>query len=295
MGKMDKSPELFAVNIKTLMRKFKRRGFTQDALAERLDMTDTSTLRKYLSGTTQSLKKKNYSLTARYMIEEICQTEDDTDKLFKLAKMEAYCPEPFDYTKLHRDESLLDSVSQKLMYAMRDRDFSPPKQTKEQPPAPRSGEGGGGSKRKRIAVAAAALLIVIFGGGLLYNQIFQKAPEVALEITGSNAIGERDSFVTGTVTVSRGSPDDYAVTMAIVSPADGRVYAPKPSLERPSVLITRADKRGVGNFTCVFSIDSADAYARELYVYVVPADFVPSQDVGRTEKAAVAFEKYIRD
>ncbi len=121
------------------------------------------------------------------------------------------------------------------------------------------------------------------------------APMIALDIGSYSAVGDPASVVTGTVTVPGGNPEDYAITMALISPDNGHTYAPKPSAGYPTVPVTLTENPLVGNFTCVFASGSRDYMARVLYVYVVPADFEPDEDLARTRRAALASTEIIRE
>jgi len=140
------------------------------------------------------------------------------------------------------------------------------------------------------------VLIACFGVLLLKDEIWPPDPVVTLDIVYYSPTGDTEAVVAGTVTVSRGNPEDYVVTMALVSPSDGRMYAPKPSSAHPSVPVTPSDTVGVGNFTCVFAAStSPDIFASELFVYVVPKSFVPSVEVESTIAEALDSKTIIRE
>jgi hypothetical protein len=318
----------FANNMRYLLESFKdgfkSSEFSQNDLAVNYLHIDAAVLSKFKNGAVSALsvteKQDQYYVTAEYMLMKICRSREKTDKLFAAAGLKQ--DDGFDYAELSSDGDLRKRVGEKIKQAMFDevfpvsgsetaRDETPPptdgKETKiptdgnENEPIPHNPTDGNVTRKVRFAakykvplIVVAAILLCAVAVTCCYT--FFIKPNVALDITYYAPIGESGPIVTGTVTVVRGNPDDYAVTMAVVSPADGRVYAPKPNISFPSVPVTTTDKRGVGNFTCVFAVgDSPDSRAEVLYVYVIPADFVPDEDADRTKRNSVAFAEINRD
>jgi hypothetical protein len=153
-----------------------------------------------------------------------------------------------------------------------------------------SKKGLSASKSILIIFAAVALVVAI----VLYS-IDSWHTVLSLSITYCSPIGERNSYIKGTVTFPEGSPSDYAVTLAIVSPTDGQIYAPIPSSDNPSVPVITTEKSRVGSFTCTFAPEaSPDAYTNEIFIYVVPADFIPNEDVERTANESIIRTIYLR-
>ena len=283
-----RTPELFARNMKMLFTTFKTRGFSQNDLSEHLSM-DPGTLSRYMTGATTSLEEGQYIKVAQYMVAKICRSEENSLRLCNLVRLDN-----FDYRNLISDESLSDRVSQKLKYAMNDLDLvvSAPIQVVGRKKRAGNKKRVSGLKLRHIVIIISALAVLCILAAVLWQLM---PPKVTLVVTHYSDIGERDAFVTGTVTVSRGEPSDYAVTMALVSPENGHTYAPKPSRANPSVPITPTEDRSIGNFTCVFAPgEGPDIHAQELYIYVIPATFTPNEDTTETLKISVAYQNIIR-
>ena len=122
---------------------------------------------------------------------------------------------------------------------------------------------------------------------------------IDINVTDYSAIGaDTDAYVTGTVTVQNGSIDDYAVTAAVYN--KNALYGPKPNAEFAKVDITAVPTIGdadvsVGNFTLVFSPRGGpDVSATEIHLFVIDADFFPTQDVDRTIANALVIEVVTR-
>lgn len=273
-------PERFARNTRFLLNTF---SYKQEALARGIGMS-ASTFSRYMNGTRAELEFSQYVLAAEHLISDICQSKEETEYFFKLTGLGK--PEGFDFSDfklLSSDAELIKKLGADLLREMKARDFA-------------AGDNEGQnkrpqSKRSRL-IKIAGLVMLACAAAFAVYLLFFAPPKVTLTITGSSVVGEADSYVTGTVTVSRGSPEDYAVTVAIVSAADGRTYAPKPSLVNPTVPVTLTETRGTGNFTCTLY---ADIDARIVYVYVVPVGFVPDHDTERTENASAVWVEHIRD
>lgn len=284
------TPELFAQNMRTLFVTFRIREFSQNDLALELGK-DPGTLSRYISGVTASLKnQEEYADVARYMILKICCSAERTQKLCALTRLDS-----FDYTVLKSDKTVLDKASRQLERAMRDLDLAtgqkPPDElgplpVAEPKPSPRL--------PPRRMIAGAFVLIALAAAAFAVWMF--RPPRVTLIITNYSQVGEQSPYVTGTVSVSRGDPCGYAVTLSLVSPENGHTYAPKPSHRQPSVEVTQTEHRGVGRFTCQFATgDHPDMYARELVVYVVPATFEPTEDIAETLRVSVAHQEIYRE
>ncbi|MDR1578902.1 MAG: hypothetical protein LBS35_00975, partial [Synergistaceae bacterium] len=79
-----------------------------------------------------------------------------------------------------------------------------------------------------------------------------------------------------------GNFSDYGISMAVEVLRGGKIWAPKPTAGQPAV---RLDANGY--FSCNFVSGGDDSIAERLYVYLIPASFVPNEDTGRTENAAL--------
>ena len=293
---------------------------------------DTTKLSRKKENEQSKLEKGEdaYPLVATYMVENICK---DNEYILQLGAFIGLSKDELDPFQLDKNEDMMKKVCRKMELSMRHKDFKSIElaikteanaNAEAEAEAEVEVEAEGEAKveaeveveekksrckkieslkifwaNHKIKNVMNAVFLVAFLGAALYCRYFIPAavppPRVTLNITHYSSIGEKDAFVTGTVTVSHGDSSDYAVTMALVSPSDSRIYAPKPSRAFPSVDVTHTEKRETGNFTCVFAVGAhPDIYADKLYVYVVPADFVPDEDVDRTKRAAVAYEELNR-
>ncbi|MCL2461650.1 MAG: S-layer homology domain-containing protein, partial [Defluviitaleaceae bacterium] len=75
---------------------------------------------------------------------------------------------------------------------------------------------------------------------------------------------------------------DYTITMALEVTRGGAIWAPKPTAATPTVSLDSD-----GHFSCAFVSGGDDIDAERLYVYLVPSDFVPDADTGRTAAASL--------
>jgi hypothetical protein len=59
----------------------------------------------------------------------------------------------------------------------------------------------------------------------------------------------------------------------------GQIWGPKPTTAQPTVKIDAS-----GKFSCNFVSGGYDRVAERLYVYLIPASFIPNEDTSLTEK-----------
>ena len=83
---------------------------------------------------------------------------------------------------------------------------------------------------------------------------------------------------------------DYRVTMALEVTKGGYIWGPKPTYDNPSVAVNEN-----GTFVCQFVTGGDDKYAETLYVYLIPAGFLPDGNNSRTEQNAVDKVTIYRD
>jgi len=74
-----------------------------------------------------------------------------------------------------------------------------------------------------------------------------------------------------------GSYSDYSVTMALAVARGEGLWAPKPTHATPSVPVGND-----GKFECMFVSGGYDSVAEELYIYLIPRNFVPTSNTNRT-------------
>lgn len=311
MEKSEKrTPELFARNMKLLFTRFRKPGFYQSTLADELGV-NASVITKYMGGDIPSLRDDQYVCIARFMLIKICNSDTAQKLLCSLSGLD-----PFNYADIQGlgKDALIDELTWQLRNCMMDADFTaraeamqrqeqateqpveqPVEPSMEQPTEPSMEQRQSKTRTSRAKgafVATCVLAVMAVAFFIVWNVL---PPKVTLTITHASPLGERNAFVTGTVAVSRGDPRDYAVTMAIVSSENGHTYAPKPSYANPTVEVTPTSNRQVGNFTCVYAPgDSPDTRAPQLHIYVVPASFIPSEDLAATNEASLAQETISR-
>lgn len=288
---MPEMPELFAQNTKFLLAKFKGiKYFSQANLANTQLFCDPAALSRYLRGNDSRLDEEQYGKVAAYMVQKICNSETDTRLLCSAAGIVM-----FDYA----DEEARQKASDALLYAMRNKEFPVPDEPPVAVSATSEPEPVVPGKRSPIlryvgiaASIAAAVAVVI----MLCIFLPRGEADVALDVAYYSPVGTAEAYVTGTVTASKGNPCDYKVTMAVMSPKDLRIYAPKPSALEPYVDVTAAEESGVGLYTLVFAPPgSDDIHSPRLFVYVIPADFIPNGDAERTRRAALDFVEINRE
>jgi hypothetical protein len=109
----------------------------------------------------------------------------------------------------------------------------------------------------------------------------QQTPK--LIITNVPAVGKGNA-VSGEVILDAKKQNyaDYRVTMALQVQRDGHIWGPKPYKDEPAVSVSRS-----GSFVCNFVSGGSDHLAETLYVYLIPRGFVPTENIDRTEKAAI--------
>ena len=126
-----------------------------------------------------------------------------------------------------------------------------------------------------IFITASLLLSLVpcaFAADAVPTLMLDAIPEygVSGQITGSVLNGTRNLAVTAYLQVSDG----------------GKIWGPKPTLEDPSVPVS-AD----GSFSLRFITGGTDIDAVMIYIYLIPADYLPSTDDTATE--AYALDKLV--
>lgn len=127
------------------------------------------------------------------------------------------------------------------------------------------------------------LLALIIAGSCFSINVYAASPTPRLAVDFVPGI-EAGRTVSGHVWFEEGSGDfsQYAVTMALAVTKGGRIWAPKPTSDTPSVPLNSD-----GSFECLFVSGGYDFSAEELYVCLIPKAFDPGSDFERTEDNAL--------
>ena len=141
-------------------------------------------------------------------------------------------------------------------------------------------------KQKRGSVMKQLLMVLLIAAVAVVSflPVSGDAAQTGVQLVVGN-VPEVDSgnYVSGRINLSSGKYGDYAVTMYLEVSEGGRIWGPKPTHANPSVPINDS-----GEFRCLFNTGGHDYSARVLYVFVVPANFTPTDNFDRTKNVAVA-------
>jgi hypothetical protein len=283
--------ELFARNIKYMGEAY---GLVYARMAEAIS-TNHQSFSRYLNGTKgarKTLDAEQYRDAARYVLTTVCKEEAHGRQLCHIAKLTIP-----DFRELSHNEALVNEQAAALEYAMRNYDFAQAARNEDssQTAAPSPKRRSVRNRLRAILAICAVFVAVAAAAVFLWWVLHPAETDILLEITGASPVGEPNSHVAGRIAIQgSGRIEDYRVTAVVVSPKDGRRYAPKPSKETPSVPLEPTERNLEGSFVCAFANGYADADVLELYVYVVPKDFIPSEDYEATQRAALAAVRYLR-
>ncbi|MDR1483106.1 MAG: hypothetical protein LBI74_10825, partial [Synergistaceae bacterium] len=134
--------------------------------------------------------------------------------------------------------------------------------------------------KKLSALILCTLLFTLSSLFWVYSSWGAEKPWIAIDLVPK--IGGGDS-VRGHIGLgSDGNYNNYRISMALEVVRGDKSWAPKPTAGQP---VVRIDANG--NFSCNFVSGGSDRIAERLYVYLIPASFIPNGDTNRTEKESL--------
>jgi exo-beta-1,3-glucanase (GH17 family) len=126
------------------------------------------------------------------------------------------------------------------------------------------------------------LALVFMPSHLFCASVSWGAEKPWIAIDSVPEIGGEDSVRGHVELEGNGNYNDYRISMALEVVRGGKIWGPKPTAAQP---VVRIDANG--GFLCNFVSGGDDRTAERLYVYLIPASFLPDENAELTEKASL--------